>query len=322
MKWKDVILGALVSLLVTVAGGLAIYHFTKEPELSKKENLEYSISKGGVFEGGSSKLALLSINLENSGGVAAENVDVMLSFEKAEVKDISLDSHTGSKDSKREITDKSASLVFERVLPTESLTINLLLSSPETPKISIRSTASIAKIKELQLSRKAKVNSFLELGIPFAGLLLLLSLLSMLKFVRGSGTELTVSKNNAGFLLMHAGLVDQAHDIFSSAIADGRYDALTLSNFSLCKALKGDIEAAQKLSMAANYRDLIWHGKAVVLFNEALTLIAQNKNDEAYEKLEKSISKSPKTIRKYCNRSVHLDAVKNDERFAKLINNA
>jgi len=322
MKWKDVILGVLISLFVTVAGGIAIYHFTKAPELSKKEQLIYFLSKGGVFKGGVSELALSSINLENSGGVAASNVIVSLAFEGAVVRDISLDSEAGAKESGRELKEKYVKLKFDKLLPSESITINLLLSSPETPTVSIRSDASIAQKRNSFSSRKSDVIDFLSLSIPFSGILLLITLIVLLKVMRGSGSELIVSKNNTGFLLMHAGLVDQAYKVFNSAIESGRYDALTFSNLALCCALKGEMDMVEKYSSAASYRNLIWRGKAVSLFNESLILISQEKIDEGLEKLKTAIDSSPKTIKKYCKFSVHFDSVKDDERFRKLVRNA
>ena len=319
MKWKDILLGALASLFVTVASGLAIYYFTKAPELENKEHLVYSINKGSVFEGSDKDVALSSVTIQNEGGVAAEDVTVTLSLDKAKITDISIDSDTAFKETSRKLTDKNIELVFYRLLPSESLKINLLLSKSESPNVIVRSNATLAIKKPLQPSKKSKVNDIAGLSLPISTVLLILTLILAIKYLRGSGHELSNSRNNAGFLLLHNGLIDEATEIIKTAVHSGQYDAFILSNFALCKALNGDMVSAKNLINAANFKDRFGHGKAVILFNEALILLTDGKNDEALIKLKKSLEKSPKTIRLYCERTIHLDSVKNEPEFSKII---
>ena len=90
MKWRDVIIGAIVSLLVTILGGVAIFYATKEPDEKKQERLVYSINQTAQFSGGSQDLAFSSLTLSNLGGIAAKNVSVIISLNASELKDLDI----------------------------------------------------------------------------------------------------------------------------------------------------------------------------------------------------------------------------------------
>lgn len=286
MKWKDILLGAVATLVVTVLGGIAVYYFTKEPDERKTERLIYSVQQSASFTGGNQDLAFSTIKVQNYGGVAAKRVTLTITFKAAQIKDFALDTNAGSKEVAREIKPKSIGLTYETLLPNESITLNLMLSSAEKPVVSVRSDASLGSEKPLETiaaSQKHKVNSFLELSVPLTGALLVLLTTIVTIFLRRTGLAESMSsdKNNAGFLLLHHGLVADAAVVLNNALHSGRYDAFTLSNFALCKALKGEHDQAKQLLRAANFRERSGHAKAVILFNEALiSLIRGGFNDQ------------------------------------------
>lgn len=94
----------------------------------------------------------------------------------------------------------------------------------------------------------------------------------------------------------------------------------TLSNYALCKALKGDNTQAQQLIDAANYRNRTGHGRAVILFNEALIRLKQGDEPTALSKLTEAVRLSPKAIKRYCERSVHFDILRQSPAFHELMN--
>lgn|SRR5574340_131570 len=327
MKWKDILLGAVATLVVTVLGGIAVYYFTKEPDDKKTERLIYSVQQSASFTGGNQDVAFTIVKIQNHGGIAAKRVILTITFKTAQIKDFALDTNTGSKEVAREIKPRSIGLTYETLLPNESVTLNLLLSAAEKPVVSIRSDASLGSEESLDAflaSPKAKVNEFLELSVPITGAVLVLLAAFLAIFFRRSGVFETMSsdKNNAGFLLLHHGLVDDATVVLNSALHSGRYDAFTLSNLALCKALKGEHDQAKQLLRAANFRERHGHVKAVILFNEALISLVVGNKDDAIVKLKEAITKSPAPIRQYCQRSVHLDSVRNEPAFYDIIKDA
>lgn len=326
MKWKDVLIGAIASLTVTVIGGITVYYFTKQPAERKSERLLYSVQQSASFKGGNQEVAFAAVKIENEGGLAAKHVIVTVTFKVAEIKDFALSANTGSKEVAREIKSKSVNFTYETLLPDESLTLNLLLSSAERPEVSLRSDAALGAEKSLEPalpSRSARVNDFLERSVPITGALLALLGLLAIFVIRRSGLAdaMSTDKNNAGFLLLHHGFVDDATTVLSSALHAGHYDAFTLSNLALCKALKGEHEQAKQLLRAASFRQRYGHVKAVILFNEALIALVTGNKDEAIAKLKEAIEKSPTHIRRYCQHSIHLDAVRNEPAIYDLIKN-
>jgi len=115
MKWKELFFSVLLSMLVSLIGGVGTYYFTKDPEFSKFEQISYQVINGGVFKGGASEFALSSLNVKNTGGIAASNIKFLLTFEKSIVKDISFDSNDGVKEFSREFKEKSVNVGFDKL---------------------------------------------------------------------------------------------------------------------------------------------------------------------------------------------------------------
>ncbi|OGJ87389.1 MAG: hypothetical protein A2268_14645 [Candidatus Raymondbacteria bacterium RifOxyA12_full_50_37] len=324
MKWKDIILGASASLAVTILGGIAIYYLTKEPDQNKTEKVVFLIEQSASFKGGSQEVTFATIKVKNDGGVGAKNILVSVLFSTAEIKDFALDVNAGIRETSREINPKSIKLTFESLLPNEGFTLNLLLTAPDKPKVFVRSEASLGveeKPKSTVQTPKDKLRDIFTYLVPFSALLLGLMGISFLVFVkkRGLFEVMSPDKNNAGFLLLHHGFVDDAITVLNSALHSGRYDVFTLSNLALCKSLKGEHEQARQLIRAANFREKVGHAKAVILFNEALVNITGGKKEEGTKILMKAIEKSPTEIRRYCQCSSILDPYRSDPAIYNLI---
>ncbi|WP_435815112.1 hypothetical protein ACLMM6_12715 [Xanthomonas campestris pv. incanae] len=126
-------------------------------------------------------------------------------------------------------------------------------------------------------------------------------------------------KNNAAFLLLHNGLVIDAERILSSAVENGRYDSVILSNLALCNALSGDHTKANALMDAADFMQPVGHAAAVVGFSRAVMLLDEGERAEAIAELRKAISLSPKDIKRYCRFSVHLKQEREKQEFRELL---
>ncbi|QPD04983.1 MAG: hypothetical protein Nkreftii_002757 [Candidatus Nitrospira kreftii] len=305
--------------------------FTKEPAYVKTERLIYSVQQTASFSGGTENLALAVMTLQNEGGIAAKHVTLVLSLKAANIRDLAIASNAGLPPIKKDIKSKSAEVILDALLPKESLTINLLLSFPETPTISVRSEESIgieSPFESLSTHKPSSVNTILEYLVPITGVLVsILAFLSRRILDKGSSgngkTEeehyLSSDRNNAAFLMLHRGFVDDAAIILSDAIHSGRHDPFTFSNFALCKAIKGDLEGGETLMRAAEFYNATSHGKAVVAFNKALIFQLTDHRDQTIEMLRAAIELSPTKIRRYCRISVHLDPIRKDPVFEELV---
>lgn len=327
MKWRDVIIGAIISLLVTIFGGVAIFYATKEPDDKKQERLVYSINQTAKFSGGSQDLAFSSLTLSNFGGVPAKNVSILISLKHSELKDLAVSGSKGLREKTMERTPKSVHIVYETFLPQEEVVINLLLATSERPEIDVRSDSTRGQERRQldsdNISSKSRINAVFQKAVPLTGILTGLLGVAGALFLRHLGFfDLRADPNNAGFLLLHSGLTDEADATFSAAVREGRCDQYTLSNYAVCKATQGHFDQARSLMKAATFRNRSGHAKAVALFNEGLVQLLQGDKESALDLLKRASALSPKEIQRYCQKSVLLDGVRSELSFNDLFKDA
>lgn len=320
MNWKDVVVGAVATLVVTVLGGVAVYYVTREPDDKRSERLLYTVTDPASFKGASQDLSFRTIRLTNAGGVAAKHVTLSVNFKMAEVRDLSVEANAGMKEISRAIAPQSLQLVYAVLLPNETISLSLLLTSEEDPKIDIRSESSLARKGRLVdeptplFPRRDKIVNLIGLIAALIGTL-------GFYFLRRNNYFGGASKNNTGFLLLHQGMYSKANDIFEAAINNGDHDSLTLSNFSVCRAVHSDFATAEQLLRAAkfNFRGAA-RLQAILEFNEALILLLKKQEAEGFKLLRRALEKSRGTIKSYIEYSVLLEPHRNDERYLEVFN--
>ena len=321
MNWKEILLGSISTLVITVVGGIGVYYYTQEPDIKKSESIVYYVNKSANFKGQQEEIAFSSIRVLNRGGISAKNISIQLSTKDALIKDMSIDSDSKIQEISRSLDTHSVKLLLSTLPPNEEVSVNVLLSKGESPSINVRSDSSLG-VNGFEVraenSTKEIVNNASILFLPFTGLFLSLVLSFAFLRLKRQGLMLSTSQNNAGFILMHNGLIDEALDILNAALSKGQYDVLVLSNLALCKSIKGDNDAAKKLLRAANFTKVSGHAKAVVIFNDALISLLNSSIDDALVKLKKSLELSPKEISSYSKNSVHWDSIRSQARFTDL----
>lgn len=140
------ILTALISIAVTVVGGLLLFYFqTKEPQLV------YSFEKIPPFESQTEKLNIYHITIENSGDNVAEDIVCQVRILPAIVKEYRVNSETPIQFQdtlgKQEIDIKTSSLN-----PKESYRVSILATSngsfPDEPNVKLRAKGINGSKKE------------------------------------------------------------------------------------------------------------------------------------------------------------------------------
>lgn len=325
MKIQDVLVGAISTLLVTVISGVVVYYATKEPDEKKSEKLVYTLNQTATFTGGTQDLTFSTLSVTNEGGVAAKSPVLTVAFRSAEVRDLSVNVRGGPRELSRETSPQKIRITFESLLPQETISLSVLLSRPEKPTIDVRSDASLAQEQtSAQLNgngiRVEKLNTFAKFAVPIAAILSILLWIQLTIRLRRRGAfDIFSDRNNAGFLLLHHGLVGEAGHILGRAVREGRSDPFILSNYALCRALAGNLEEAEKLLRAAKFRDRSGHAKAVVLFNEALIQLKQGEESTSMTTLAEAARLSNKAIRRYAETSIHFDGVRQKPAFRAAI---
>jgi len=324
MQWKDALIGAALTLTVTTAAGVAVYYFTKEPEFKAKEVLTYSIGSIGEFSGEKERVAFASVAISNSGGKVANRVVASMKFDKSTIKDLTTVLVPGMVES-RLLSKNGATLEYERILPGETITVNVLLDAPSKPVVSVRSDETLGTLENRDSNfaekKRKDANTLSSVLVPASAAIvaaIFAFLLRSTRRARAAGMEL-VDRNNAAFLFLHKGLVIDAKRILNSAVEDGRHDPIALSNLALSNALTGDLNRANALMDAADFMEPSKHAAAVVGFNKAVMLFVTGAHVDAIVELRKAISLSPKEILRYCRLSVHLEQERGTQEFRDLL---
>jgi hypothetical protein len=80
MNWRNIIIGAILTLIVTVIGGLLVVLLTRPPALAEK--LVYTIDPPVTFDAKDTKISLVSAKIANIGTATASDVVVTLSVDE------------------------------------------------------------------------------------------------------------------------------------------------------------------------------------------------------------------------------------------------
>lgn len=320
MKYKELIIGAVLSLLVTLAGITATYYINKTSNNSNLDKLSYTVNQTTAFSSESQDLAITSITIQNNGDRPAKQAFISIHFDNAEIRDTAIKSKTSIKYASKVAQKNLLELTYDSLLPEDSITIELLLSNSEKPTINLRSTNAIGQ--ESSPSAKKEESGFGKLvsWLPSALLITAIVYIVAVFFSKKAQTHtFKPSKNNSAFILIHNNFIEEAGHILSDAINDGDYSSYAFSNFALYKSLSGENEIALALLECAKYTPAGNHSIAVNHFNESIILFRNNDKKLSLESLKKALKLSPKEIFKYYTKSKHTENMKADNEYASLV---
>lgn len=320
MKWRDVLIGSISTLIVTILSGVVVYYITKEPKLQQTDKLVYSIENSASFDSQKNTLALANVIVENKGESAAENVFGSIKFKSGQIKDKKIENSSGNASGMTVVTETPQNIDFKiaRLLPKEKLSISFLIESASSinPEISIKSNGSVGE-KEVPLENNEKRKKLIELlsaFVPlFFGLCVALVMLVFAKYKVRNKISRGSCINDTAFVLLHKGLADIGADILRNAVVEGKGGSHSIANYSTCLASKGEFDTSTKYLAAAEFLSSSSHEKAVCLFNRALILLMKGDTKGAHGALAEAIGLSKKEIEYYCQ---------NSELFSSLAENA
>jgi hypothetical protein len=218
MRWKEILVGAAVTLVVTVIGGLLVYKATQTP--IKDEVLLYELDKQVAFEGVSNKVSIGSVKIANMGGQAAKDVMAILKVINSNFIEVkSTSSNSGETTAKISADKKSVTISMKTLLPSEIISTTFLLSKETKVDVQLRSDKSIGKagqIYKVESTQKNKINKFIGDFVPLLILAAALPLFLILMYLRKWGSRQSC-KNNNGFVLLHTGMYKEGGEILHTA---------------------------------------------------------------------------------------------------------
>ena len=312
MKWRDVVIGSIATLIVTILSGIIIFYLTRIPEKNPAEKLTYLVELSAAFESANNEVALVNVILINQGDAQAESVVGSIVFPFGIIKDKKIDASAGAASgfAITSATNKRVDFKIPYLLPKEKISVSFFMESAKlsTPTVSLKSAKSIGqKVSLLDMPPKEKISLARQAISALIPLLVgLLATLFMLFFVKHGLSRLPwgASLNNNGFVFLHKELLDVATKMLFAAVVEGKESSYAISNYATCLALKNDMDAAQKYIEAAEFLARSSHEKAVVAFNHGLIMLLAANTLEAKKSLERALKLSRKEVLFYCKNSV------------------
>lgn len=326
MRWKELLIGAAITLVVTVIGGLLVFFFTQEKDEPKTEILSYQLDKQVSFEGSDNLISIGALKFANIGNEPARTVVAEFKTGGAEVIEFNT-KNDGGADIIKSISDnkQSVTLRIKSLLPNEIVSATYLLNRPAEIDFNIRSERTIGSegsIYRTETERSSFLNDFLGDFVPLLMLVSLVPLIIILKYLL-SNMSRGDSKNNNAFVLLHKGATADALSILERAVASGEDGAHAMANYASALAISGDTEKAKIYIDASEFLARSKHEKAVCQLNKAIVSHQANDIDECLRSLEKSLKLSKSSIKSYLeNSKVMKNIVSSDERLSTLIENA
>lgn len=313
MKWRDLIIGFISALLVTVFGGALVYYLTKEPPKEKAlEKLIYSTEQTATFNAKKMKFVLFTVRLGNIGNLPARNVDVAIEFQRnTEIidKSVSLSSGPVGKHQITQEDSSSLSIRFPCLTPSEKATISFMIDKvpSKQPIIGVKSENSVGtkgSFKEPQkIDKKDRLNRVISDLIPMILVVALAMVFYLRKLAKRTVMRYGRDLNNTAFLLLHQGLLKESRALMEKDISEHGAHSHLLSNYALSLALDGDFKYLENRLRAAEFIASSKHDRAVVKFNRGLIAIIQEDLNKGIAFITEAVQLSPKEIIKYCKYS-------------------
>jgi hypothetical protein len=321
MKWKEIILGALITLIITIVAGMIVWNLTKEP--TKPEPMAkvvFESDSPAQFKSKSKNLIFNTVRIGNLGNKTAHKTTISIEYpEKTNILDFTISNSSGKAaigNNKVLESNKNEKLIFiESLMPDEVVTIAMLTDGNKNDNLIISARYEngvgekgiLAKGFYLEPER----NKYKSISGLFITLLLGVFITFMLYRLRQrmGGSR---SVNNSAFMMLHQGLIDEATKMLESEFHSKGGTAFEMANLGLCKGLSGDLDAAEKLFKSAELYSNAKPIKVLVEFNRSLTYFKSDDLDKAKLHFSNAIKTNKRLVKWYVKLSEHGQALVNN----------
>lgn len=313
MKWKELIIGALVTLLVTIVGGVIVWKFTREPPTPDPAPfIAYQIDTPAKFTSESKSVVFNTVRIGNLGDEVAREIVLSVEFpDGTEINDFAIVNSSGAaarnNQSEMSSDDGEKIVKVDSLMPDEVITLSILTNSYEgSPKVTVRYPGGLAEqgplVKGTAVDRAGDEPEAKKAALSalILGLLLPIMLYRLKRILNESR-----SINNSAFMILHQGLVEEATKMLENELNSRGATSFELANLGLCKALSSDFDTAEKLYSAAELYSSSKHIKALVAFNRAISSFEANELTMAKEQFEIASSLYKRRIKEYVKYSVY-----------------
>ncbi len=308
LKWREILIGALISMAITIAGGVTVWQLTREPpKPPAKADIIFQADTPAKFKSKSKDLAFYTVRVGNVGEKAAKEVYVSIIFNKKSVitdSAVTISSGAAAHKNQTEIaSDSNEKLVrITSLMPGEIITTSLLVkdSSAVQPVVSARHADGIGRENRL-VGGKSTIDVDPESRAEKAALaaLLLGILIPVMIFRLRKKMGGLRSVNNSAFMILNQGMVEEAKRMLETEIASRGGTAFELANLGLCLALSDNREGGEKLFRAAELYSSANSIKLLVEFSRAIAAHKNGENDSATSHFSNAWNESKRGVRRY-----------------------
>ena len=202
MKWRDVFLGSIAPLIVTVVGGVILYYLTREsPPPPPTEKLVYDIDKPVIFDSDQTTMSFINVRAKNTGEKPATNVIIGVEFaDKVKISDkrVTLSSGPAGKIDAQPIGNNKLEVEIAAFTPNETATIAILTDTADgkDPTVGIKSDTSTGErgplnsVIRVPPTRNAEARMVIGALIPIA-LIAQFILLFFVLFIRRRSSRIS-----------------------------------------------------------------------------------------------------------------------------------
>ncbi len=302
MRWKELIIGGLIALVVTVIGGLIVFFFTQKEEIVKAEELRYQIGDQVSFEGSNNQASIGSLTLANIGNEPARNVVAKFDAGTAKIIEFKIDNKEGAQISEERLTDESSKKInIEALLPDEKLSVTYLLNQKSKIEFSVRSNKSAGtpgSIYKVEKDRNSILNNFFGDFIPLLIVLSAMPLIFIIRVLKSSSRG--GCRNNIGFVLLHNGLYEEAKEFLEQALKNGDAEGThALANYACLIAIEGDKEKAKTYLDSAVFLANSKHEHAICELCSAIISFNSGNFSDTEKSVREAIKLSKFEIKSY-----------------------
>lgn len=325
MNWKEIWVGAAITLGITIIGGVVVWWGTERFFGQKGEVVSFNSDFSTSFQSNDSNVGTATVNINNVGDQAAEAIVADVEFTPQVKVDDSGSEASSGKLLKFETSRPAQNKVLVSIPslnPNESLKLSFLLSGTGNfePTVNVRSKRTVGR-REVVEDQKSLFTWF-----PFAvgGILTLVSMYLARKFTRGLNSWPTAADhNNSAFVLIQKKEIDLAEELLTHSIKREGFGFYSLNNYALVVGLKGDKDRANRLFGAAEWWCNGKYQESLLNVNKSILNFHLKNNDIATEFLSKALGQSEATTKSICSVNEYIkEAASADLRIQQMVTEA
>lgn len=136
INWKQSIVTAIITIIVTVIGGMLLYYFQYH-----KPKLEYNIEVLPSFNSDKENVSIIHLKVSNTGNDIAEDIKCVVDVKPATIKDFNINSNSLI-ELKTNLDSSKICFTAKNMNSTETYQASLLLTTnaifPESPTVTLR----------------------------------------------------------------------------------------------------------------------------------------------------------------------------------------